>query len=205
MSLPKRDALLLAGIPTGLLAAVLVFAGYGWLQEHDGRVKAETQTGQQQQQIEGLKVQQAGIQQLLDIRLAAIQRERDKPATASELVSDTAAFLPGLPEPLEVRSIPVDAAAPDGPATQAVVIPQVDFKAIRDAQLSCEEDTARLTACQANQADAERQLSLTEAQRDEWKTAAKGGSMWHRAVGAAKWFAVGAGTGAVTYAIVHHK
>ncbi len=42
-------------------------------------------------------------------------------------------------------------------------------------------------------------------QRDEWKTAAKGGSIWHRALGAVKWFAIGAGTGAAAYAIAHHK
>jgi len=205
MTIPSRDALVLAGIPTGLLAAVLVFAWYGWLQEHDGRVKAETQTGQQQQQIEGLRQQQIGIQQVLDTRLAAIEGERSKPATAAQLVDNATTLLPGLPAPLEVRSVPVNAALPEGPTTQAVVIPEVDFKAVRDAQLTCEEDMAKLSACQATQADTSQQLSITEAQRDEWKTAAKGGSLWHRALGAAKWFAIGAGTGALTYAVVHRK
>jgi len=205
MTIPGREALLLAGVPAVLLTAVFVFAGYGWLQEHDARVKAETQTSQQQKQIEGLKDQQAGIQQVLDSRLAAIQAERSRPATAAQLVRDTSTLLPQLPAPLEAISTPSDAGVPDAPATETVVIPAADFKTLRDAQLTCEEDGAKLTACTTLQANESQQLKLTEAERDEWKTAAKGGSIWHRALGAAKWFAVGAGTGAVAYAVAHRK
>jgi hypothetical protein len=86
-----------------------------------------------------------------------------------------------------------------------VIIPEADFKSIRDAQITCEENAAKLTACQTLGDASEQQLQLIEQQSDEWKAAAKGGSIWHRTLGAAKWFAVGAGAGAGAYAAIHHK
>jgi hypothetical protein len=192
-------------VPTVLLTGFLVFAGYGWLQEHDGRVKAEAQTGQQQKQIEGLKQQQSEVQMALDRKLALLEEERRRPATATQLVSDASSLLPNLPQPLQVLTTPENPALPDGPTAQTVVIPEADLQGIRDAQLSCQENTAKLAACQALEDDGKQQIKLTEEQRDEWKIVAKGGSIWHRALGAAKWFAVGAGAGVGVYAATHHK
>ncbi len=205
MTIPGRGTFLAIAVLTILLGSGVLFAIYGWLQEHDARLKAETETGQQQKQIDGLKEQQAETKQVLANKLASIERERSQPATAAQVVSDASTLLPGLPEPLLVQTAPANPALPNAPAAQEVVIPEADFKSIRDAQLTCQEDAAKLTACQSTEQDTTQQLKLTEAQRDEWKTAAKGGSLWHRALGAAKWFAVGAGTGAVAYAATHHK
>jgi hypothetical protein len=205
MTIQGRGEVLAVAIPAVLLAGFLVFAGYGWLQEHDARVKAETETGQQQKQIDGLKQQQVDTQNALNQNLASLEKARQAPATATQLVSDASTLLPGLPVPLQVQTAPKDPALPDAPPTQNVVIPEADFKSIRDAQVTCEENTAKLTACQTLGDESKEQLQLTEQQRDEWKTAAKGGSIWHRALGAAKWFAVGAGAGAGAYAATHHK
>jgi hypothetical protein len=101
--------------------------------------------------------------------------------------------------------VPKNPALPDAPTTQTVIIPEADFESIRDGQVSCEENAAKLATCQTLGNASKQQLQLTEQQRDEWKTAAKGGSIWHRALGAAKWFAVGAGAGAGLYAAAHHK
>jgi len=205
MTIEGRGKFLAIAIPAALLAAFLVFAGYGWMQEHDARLKAEAQTGQQQKQIDGLKQQQSEVQTALNGKLASLEKERQRPATATELVGDAGRLLPNLPQPLQVLTTQKSPALPNGPTAQTVVIPEADFKSIRDAQLSCEEDTAKLAACQTTADDGKQQLKLTEEQRDEWKTAAKGGSIWHRALGAAKWFAIGAGTGVGVYAAAHHK
>jgi hypothetical protein len=201
----QQGKVLAIAVPALLLAGVLVFVGYGWLQEHDARLKTETQTGQQQKQIDGLRQQQADAQTALNGKLASLERERQRPATATQLVSDAGHFLPNLPQPLQVLTAPVNPALPNGPTAQTVVIPEADFQSIRNAQISCQEDTAKLAACQTTKDNGKQQLKLTEEQRDEWKTAAKGGSIWHRALGAAKWFAIGAGTGAGVYAATHHK
>ncbi len=205
MTIRGRGEVLAIAIPGVLLAGFLAFAGYGWLQEHDARMKAEAQTGQQQKQIDGLQHQQADTQNALNQKLAMIEKTRQSPATAAQLVGDASRLLPGLPVPLQMQTAPKDPALPNAPATQTVVIPEADFKSIRDAQVTCEENAAKLGACQTFGEESKQQLQLTQQQRDEWKTAAKGGSIWHRALGAAKWFAVGAGTGAGLYAASHHK
>jgi hypothetical protein len=205
MTIQGRGEVLAVTIPAVLLAGFLVFAGYGWLQEHDARLKAETQTGQQQKQIDGLKQQQVDTQNTLNQKLAVLERTRQSPATADQLVSGASTLLPGLPVPLQVQTAPRDPTLPNAPGTQTVVIPEADFKSIRDAQVTCEENAAKLGACLTLGDESKQQLELTEQQRDEWKTAAKGGSIWHRALGAAKWFAVGAGAGAGLYAATHHK
>jgi hypothetical protein len=191
-------------VPAALIVGLLIFAGYGWVEEHDARVKAETQTSEQQKQIDGLQQQATQAQTALNSRLASLEKERAQPATAAQLVSDATSLLPGLPEPLQIETAPVNSALPDAPVSQNIVVPEVDFKVIRDAQITCQEDAAKLATCQTLADTNQQQLKLTEEQRDEWKTAAKGGSMWHRALGAAKWFAVGAGAGAGLYAAAHH-
>jgi len=205
MTIPEREKVLAVAIPSVLLAGFLVFVGYGWMQEHDARLKAEAQSGQQQKQIDGLKQQQADAQNSLNQQLAALEKSRQGPATATQLVGAASTLLPNLPVPLQVQTAPKDPSLPDAPATQTVVIPEADFKSIRDGQVTCEENAAKLAACQTLGDESKQQLKLTEQQRDEWKTAANGGSIWHRALGAAKWFAVGAGAGAGVYAATHHK
>jgi len=203
MTIQGRAGLALAAV--AVLSAVL--AGRGWLQEHDARLKAESLSSDQQKQLDGLKQAAAATQEALASKVAGIERERRQPATAASVVAETSALIPNLPEAIEAREVPATLlnGLPNAPASEEVVIPRADFKAIRDAQLSCEEGGAQLVACQATQADAKQQITLTEAQRDEWKTAAKGGSVWHRALGAAKWFALGAASGAVIYAVEHRK
>jgi cytoskeletal protein RodZ len=205
MTIPEREKVLAIAIPSVLFVGFLVFVGYGWMQEHDARLKAETQTSQQQKQIDGLQQQQAQAQNSLNKQLAALEKSRQTPATATQLVSDASSLLPNLPVPLQVQTAPRNPALPDAPATQTVIIPEADFKSIRDAQVTCEENTARLATCQTLGDASKQQLKLAEQQRDEWKTAASGGSIWHRALGAAKWFAIGAGAGAGLYAATHHK
>jgi hypothetical protein len=205
MTIQGRGEVLAIAIPAVLLAGFLVFAGYGLIQEHDARLKAEAQTGQQQKQIDGLKQQQTDAQNALNEKLAALDKSRQTPATATQVVSDASTLLPNLPVPLQVQTAPKDPSLPDAPATQTVVIPEADFKSIRDAQVTCEENAAKLATCQTLGDESKQELQLTARQRDEWKTAVKGGSIWQRALGATKWFAVGAGVGAGLYAGTHHK
>jgi hypothetical protein len=204
MTLQGRTEAFAIGIPAVLIAGFLVFAGYGWLQEHDARLKAETQTSQQQKQIDGLQQQATQAQSALTDKLASLEKQRAQPATAAQLVSAANTLLPGLPAALEIQTAAANPELPNAPPTQSIVIPEADFKSIQNAQLTCQEGAAKLATCQIIGDDAKQQLKLTQDQRDEWKTAAKGGSIWHRALGAAKWFAVGAGAGAGVYAATHH-
>ena len=203
MNLLARDKWLAAGLLSMALGGTGVVAGYGWLQEHDARLKAQSVSEQQERQIGTLKQQDEEIEKNLQARLAELEREKRQPVTPDGIVSDTSRLIPDLPRLLQVESVPGDPALPDGPKRQEVVVPNEDLAAIRDAEVSCQENSLKLNACTSQQENLKSELKLTESQRDEWKSAAKGGSKWHRALAAAKWFAIGAGAGVVTYAATH--
>jgi hypothetical protein len=179
-----------------LLGAVF-FVGYQWLQEHDGRLKVEAQTAVQQKDIEALRATQQQTADTLKAQLAAIALERQQPVAPAQFVVDASKLLPNLPQP--VAATPVDTAKPDGP--QQVVIPAADLPAFRNYKLTCDAATDSLAACTSTQQTLKAQVALTEAQRDEWQKAAKGGSIWHRALKVAEYVGIGA---AVGYAAHRH-
>jgi hypothetical protein len=84
------------------------------------------------------------------------------------------------------------------PSAPVVQIPQVDFAALQNGAITCQENEAKLEACTLTAADTAVELKATTAQRDEWEKTAKGGSWWHRTLTAAKWIGIGAGVGYAT-------
>lgn len=177
------------------LAGSLCLAAYGWLSEHDARLRAETSTAEQQKQIGNLQQQQHNIELDLSRQITALEHEMKANVTAADLVASTSQMVPDLPKALQIEALPVNPSLPDGPKTEQIVVPQEDLAALRDAEIGCQEMSLKLGACTSSQAGLQQELKLTESQRDEWKTAAKGGTFWHRVGAAAKWFALGAGSG----------
>jgi len=173
----------------------LAIAGYEWLGEHDARLRAELASAGAQKDIDALKAQQQQNADTLRQQLAALEREKSTPATPQQIVLDASHLMPAMPKPLEVRSVPVNAQLPDGPKTQQVVIPAADLPAVRDFSISCQENADKLDACAKDQADLKQELALTGQQRDAWKKAAQGGSIWRRAANTGKWLLVGAVAG----------
>jgi len=178
-----------------VLAIGLALAGYEWLQEHDARTRAELTSAGAQKDIDALKQQQQQTAADLKQELAALEREKSTPATPQQIVLDASHLMPSLPKPLEVQSVPVNAQLPEGPKTQQVVIPAADLEAVRDFSVNCQETADKLEACSKDDADLKQELALTGQQRDAWKKAANGGSVWHRAATAGKWLLVGAVAG----------
>jgi len=177
-----------------LLAGGLALAGYGWFGEHGARLRAETKSASAQKDIDALKTQQQTADKLKQ-QIAALEPEKTQPATQQQFVLDASHLMPALPKPLEVQSVPVNAQLPDGPKTQQVVIPAADLEAVRDFSVNCQETADKLEACTKDDADLKQELALTGQQGDAWEKAAKGGSLWHRAVTAGKWLLVGAAAG----------
>ena len=194
-----------------LLAVSLAFAGYEWLQEHDAHLKAESVQSQAQKVIDAnqkaalaAQADRAQTDKTLAAAIAALEAERRKPVNAEQVITDAKAAIPALPEPLRV----VQGQLPNAPD---VVIPQADFQALRNYKISCDETSAKFTACTKDSVDLQAELSAgkgeltaTQQQRDAWKVAANGGTFWRRTVTAAKWIGVGAlAGGAAVYAV--HK
>lgn len=188
---------------SALLIGMLFFARSGWIAERDAQRTAEAKTAEQQKHIDELRQQQEQMKSALADQVALLEKEKKRPISPPQFVSETNELIPNLPKPLEVRAAAIDPSIPEGPQTQEIVVPQQDLVAIRDAQLACREDHLRLSSCEAQAANVSQQLAATEAEKQQWKTAARGGSRWHRTVQAAKWFAIGAGAGVTGYALSH--
>jgi hypothetical protein len=193
--------------------ALAALGGYEWLQERAARLKAETQTAAQQKTIDQAKSDARAVGQQLAAQLKSLEAQRQQPATAQRIVAETSKLIPGLPQPITIQTSPQPAVG-NGPAQpgaadlakvpqQQIVIPAVDFAAIQNAEIDCQEDSAKLASCNRTAADTATELQATSAQRDEWKTAAKGGNWLHKTVTAAKWIVIGGAVGAVAGYAAH--
>jgi uncharacterized protein HemX len=187
----------------GILAILLLAVGiFSWMQEHDARLKAEAQTAAQQKTIDQAAKDAQTVQQNLDAQMKTLEAERQAPATAPQIVIDAAKMFPGLAAPLQVvQPAPVEQTVngktEEIPSAPVVQIPQVDFAALQQGAITCQENSAKLDACTLTQADTQTELTQTKAQASEWEKTAKGGTWLHRAVTAAKWVVIGVAAGYV--------
>jgi hypothetical protein len=188
------------------LAILALLAGYMLLQEHDARLRADAASAVQERAIDQAEKDAQGAQANLVAQLKALEIEKAAPATPQQIIVDGSKLMPALPQPITIQTAPSQpvsgpasrqAGAPDAPDAppQQIVIPAADFKAIQAAEIGCQETGAKLTACTQTAADTAVELKATAAQRDEWKSAAKGGTWLHRTVTAAKWIGIGAAVG----------
>lgn len=193
----------------GVGAVVLVLAGRAALDEHDARIKAEAQTAvlqktiaDNQQVINQAKADAVQAQANLAVQLQAINAQRTVVVTPQQAAIDVSKILPSLPQPVQVQSVPATATAP---ATQAIVVPQADIPAFQTYHLDCQENAAKLNACQLTSADQTTELKATQNQleamtteRDDYKKAVKG-TFWQKLGKSAKCLslsAVGSALGA---------
>jgi hypothetical protein len=184
-----------------IVLALISLGGYEWLQEHDVRAKAEAQTAAQQKNIDQAKADTKTVRKTLATQLQTLETQRQQPATAQRIVKDAAKQFPDLPAPLQVVTPPpteqtVNGKTVEVPSAPVVQIPQVDFAALQNGMITCQENAAKLTACTLTAADTEAELKATTAQRDVWEKTAKGGSFWQRAGNATKHIGCGLSGGA---------
>ena len=194
MTLREKIYLAIIGV------ALLAFDGYEWLQQHDALVKAEAAAAVQQKTIDQAKADAATAQQTLAAQLKALQIQSQLPATAPQIVLDASKLFPNLPAPLKVVTPPPTMQLDNGkttelPSAPVVEIPQVDFAALQQGAITCQANADKLDACTKELADSQTEVAAATQQRDEYKSAAKGGSWLRRALTAAKWIGIGAGVG----------
>jgi hypothetical protein len=198
-----------ATVKAVLVVAVLAVAavvGYEWLQEHDALTKAQATQAVEQKTVDAAKADAQTTAAALDARLKVLEAERQQPATAPQIVLDASKLFPSLPQPLQVVTPPPTQTVVAGktvevPSAPVVQVPQVDFAALQAGAITCQEDDAKLAACTKTAADSAAELKATTAQRDQWQSAAKGGTLLHRLATAGKWFSIGGGVVGGTVAI----
>ncbi len=187
-----------------------------WLEARDARVQLQAELAAQktiidqaQQQINAVVQQQRDRDAALQQQLQGMQAAVAQIKTAADIARWIPTQLP-TPQPINIHIPP---ATPQNPTPDAVaVIPQADLPAIRDAIEGCKECKVKLATAQQDLVSKDQQLKLagvqlsaTQRQRDVAVAAAKGGGFWVRVKRGAKWFAIGAGVGAVAVAAARHK
>ena len=196
-------------IAAGALAlAGAAFGATTWLQEHDDRLRAQSDAAaakkvfdqaadQMKLHIDADKARDEATAKQLD----AMQKLAAQIQTPAQIAAWLPKQVPGLPQPITLTLPPATAQNPQ-PDAQAS-IPQADLPVLRDVVENCRENSVKLSTCQADQASkqeqlriAGEQLSAVERERDAYKAAANGGTFWLRAKRAGKWLVVGAAVGA---------
>lgn len=154
-----------------VISVALVIAGRSWLDEHDARLKAESDAA----------ATKAAFEKLQDDRTAAAaaEAERDRQtaaqnaATMSELaktlktpaaIADyTTRMLPGLPAPAIVTTPkPAPDAKPDAPAPKPLVT--VDAATLDTRLAQCKVAETSLASCNADLADRAKDRAAADAQ-----------------------------------------
>jgi hypothetical protein len=174
----------------GLLGVAICF--YSWLQEHDARLKAETDAQVRQQAFD-----QAG-DQIKKIQAAAEERDRQSAARVDELIKTAAAAktpaqIAGysqeqLDRTIAGLKITIPAPTPADPHPAAIAtIPESSLTSLRDAIAACQVDSEKLSSCSADLADRKKEQALAQTQIEQlqgqvtdYKKAA-GKTFWTRA------------------------
>jgi hypothetical protein len=199
------------------LAAAVLALGLGvvgvrsWRSERNARAAAEQTAAADQKQIDqasheitALKSADAARDKQTAVQLADLETAAQAAKTPVQITKYlTASFArSGAPVPVTIM-IPAATLANPNPAAIAS-LPEIDLPFLRDQAEKCQADAlevttdaADLASCRAQMKLAGEQLSAAENQSDAWKKAANGGTFLTRLKRGAKWFAIGAGAGAV--------
>lgn len=135
---------------------------------------------------------------------ATNEPESQQAKTSSQTSPDTSASASAkVPKAAASDKSAQIASAPSNPAQSSTalpnspdaVLPSADLKPLYDFALDCKACQAKLAAAQSDLNDEKTKTAALTKQRDEAITAAKGGTVLHRILRAAKWFVLGAAAG----------
>ena len=181
-----------------------VGTGYEVLRAHEALAVAETKSAALKDSLAKSAAVQSDAQKVIaqqvadkaqitadfNRRMDQIQAQRVVVVTPQQAAA-VANTLPGLPQPVQVQTVPATATTS---AAQQLVIPASDIPAFQAYKLNCDAASAKLDECSAKStADAiiaaQQQIKLDavttdftdmKKDRDNWKTTAKGGTVWQR-------------------------
>lgn len=167
-----------------LAGAAAWVAVHSWIQEHDARLTAETQTKASQQIVSSLQEQITARNTQARTKVDVIRREQAAVKTPEQAVL-------AMPD---VSNLPVAIArAPNGPD---YILPAPDVLPLYNVLAEGKRCAIELDACQANYADQLKINGQLQGQVDSWKKAGKG-TFWSRALSIAKNVGIGIAVGIV--------
>jgi len=207
-----RIWLKLAAVAIALVAVVCIYFAWQGAQRDQAQLKAELQATRKA--VADADARQQSRNSDLARHLAQLNQEKTSVRSPVQVVQALPDVLP-LPTPLTLPaqttgSASQSATQPPGasksqtPGPSAKVqLPAEDLKPLYDFAVTCKECQVQLASVQANLKDEQAKTQAIGRERDTALRAARGGSVIHRIVRAAKWFAIGAAAGAVAAKLAH--
>jgi len=205
--MPYRSWLRLAAIV--IAVALLVAAFQAWRADRRDRAQLAAELASTKQLLEAADARQRDRDAQLQQSLAALAAEKRTIVTPAQILRDLPRELP-LPAPIVLQPAPAspaqgnpspNAAQTPGdapkPGQPAAIIPAEDLKPLYDFTLDCKACQAKLAASQADLLDEGNKTTALTKERDDALRIARGGSVWRRITRAAKWFLIGAASGAI--------
>ena len=205
---------------------------YSWLAERRDRDRLDAELAATKQLLSAANNRQHDRDAQLNQTLAALSSEKRAVRSPAQILRDLPHQLP-LPAPITLQSPTttptttnvatpgappgeVGRAAPSPaspsevardpdlkPSAPDALIPSEDLKPLYDFVLDCKACQARLGALQSDLADEKSKTAALTKERDEALQVARGGSDLRRIRRAAKWFVIGAATGAIAAKTAH--
>lgn len=220
----SRILLKLAEILVPVILAITIYVS--WQADRRDRAQLATQLAAAQKTITDAAASQHDRDTLLNQTLAQLAAQKQAAVTTAQLLKDLPNAL-SLPAPITLQPQSSSSASPNsasnpgsGPPTKKsgaaasadstptnpvpkpgqpadAILPASDLKPLYDFALDCKACQAKLAAAQSDLTDEKTKTAALTKERDAAVTAAKGGTVLHRILRAAKWFAIGAAAGAV--------
>ena len=189
-----------------LLAATLTIAllADSWRSaRHDSQQLAATLAAQ------NVVIQQAGDREKqrdaqLNAALARIESQKRAIRTPQQAAQELPSVLPDLPLPISIHEpAPTSPLQPGEPPAATISVPQPDLIPLYDNLQDCRACTAENTTLKKDLADEKTRSAALLSERNAAVKAAHGGAILQRLKRAAKWFALGAITGATVTLAAH--
>lgn len=178
----------------GCLLVCTVLAGSAW-REHvrdDARRDAVLET--QKSDIAGLQQNVVATREQAQAQIATWERQRKDLVNTPERAPEVIRELVPLRTPIQQTAASASSAAPDAPSAVLSKGQEVD---LANYAIACKECSLAREELEQQSKDQQEIIDRQKIEIDAAKKAAKGGSVWQRAVRIAKWGAVFGGIGYV--------
>jgi len=180
---------------------VAVTGAYGYHMRAVDVAEAKAKVAAQETVINAAEKRAADREQQFKEQLAQILSMKSTPATTpTQIVERIPQYYPQLQPTLQQPTNP-QTGQPDTTKPPNLVFDAPQAKLLNDQLVECKVCSLQLTKAQADLADQKSVIAAREKEVAEWKTAAKGGSIWKRTWKAAEYLIVG---GAIGYVAAKH-
>jgi len=182
-----------------LIAFILAGVFHEWRLD---LAKAEADKKAQDQVIDAADKREADRKKAFEAELAELGKLRATSQTSPQTIIERVPQLINFPTPAKLEAAPSEVNGqlippkPDAPKVN-LILPPEDQRVLVNTLVECKSCQLERDKLKADAIDTDTKYKAMTKERDDWKTAAKGGSFWTRTKRALKWMAIGGAIGVV--------